>query len=168
MQQGLQIEKADLHKKNEELHRMYTEKTKKHQQTQHLYDTLKKRILMSQVQTAASDTVNRTVDSLTSTSHPNTFARPEMLHTHQRSGSASNHSGDALVMPPPDRPRGSHRPRKSIVSLRIAELTGAETFTGPTPQHRTQLPGLRNTSVRSRIPTRTSSHQVRGAYQSML
>lgn len=138
--QALQIEKTDLHKKNEELYRMYTEKMKKHQQTQHLYDTLKKRILMSQVQTAASDTANRTVNSLTSAARPSTFTGAgmpsarrsmpeigdrlqhdtlldangmEMLHTHQRSGSASNHSADALVMPPPGRP-GGQRPRKLL------------------------------------------------------
>ncbi|KAL9620366.1 MAG: hypothetical protein Q9160_005066 [Pyrenula sp. 1 TL-2023] len=141
--QGLQLEKADLHKKNEELYRMYTEKTKKHQQTQHLYDTLKKRILMSQVQTAASDTVNRTVNSLTSATRPNTFtgngvpsgrrSMPEIgdrlqhdplldtngveiLHSHQRSGSASNHSADAAIMPPPERP-SFHRPRKYFALL---------------------------------------------------
>ena len=110
---------------------MYREKSKKHAQTQHLYDTLKKRILMSQVETAASDNVAQTLKSMAGGDRPGTYngtslnqtiafdrvlrERPlsripvneqgvEQLHRHQRqgSGSGSHHSVDAATMPPPD------------------------------------------------------------------
>ena len=154
---------------------MYREKSKKHAQTQHLYDTLKKRILMSQVETAASDNVAQTLKTIAGVStRPGTFngigfsqsgvhdtntlpakqrthSIPvnengvEQLHRHQRQGSGSQTSGDVAAMPPPDYIPSRHR---------MPNITSA------TPQHRTHLPGARATAApaapRSQIPMSTS------------
>jgi E3 ubiquitin-protein ligase CCNP1IP1 len=163
---GLTIDSRNLHQKNNELIEMYREKSKKHAQTQHLYDTLKKRILMSQVETAASDNVAQTLKTMASGTRPGTFngvgfaqvggpgtnpARErqsnnipvnengvEQLHRHQRQGSGSYTSGDAAAMPPPDHVPSRHRMQST------------------TPLHRTQLPGVRPATTRSQIPMSTA------------
>ena len=149
---GLQLDQSSLVNKNRELFQMYTEKNKKQQQTQHLYDTLKKRILMSQVQTAASDTVNRTVDSFASAARPETFdasalhqneeAAPGsrlrqspnlasnlngggVLHPHDRRGNDGRRSADILNMPPPDRP-AAHRPRGYSLCTYALQTDGSQ------------------------------------------
>ena len=148
---------------------MYREKSKKHAQTQHLYDTLKKRILMSQVETAASDNVARTLKTMTSGTRPGTFNGTgftratslgtnagheresndtpvnengvEQLHCRQRQGSGSQASGDVTAMPPPNHIPSRHR----MQNIRSA-----------TPVHRTQLPGARPVATRSQIPMSAS------------
>jgi E3 ubiquitin-protein ligase CCNP1IP1 len=163
---GLTIDSRSLHQKNSELVEMYREKSKKHAQTQHLYDTLKKRILMSQVETAASDNVAQTLKTMTSGTRPGTFngigfvqarghgthaprEQPsndipinengvEQLHRHQRQGAGSQTSGDMAAMPPPDHIPSRHRLQSA------------------TPLHRTQLPGTRPTATRSHIPLSTA------------
>ena len=106
-----------LQQKNTDLVEMYKEKNRKHQQTQHLYETLKKRYMINNVQTAASENVNQTLQAINSQTRPETYsAMPNMtvhgpangyrhsgvekLHTHQRSGS-SNHDSEIGAMPPP-------------------------------------------------------------------
>ena len=157
-----------MQQKNQELIELYRDKSRKHAQTQHLYDTLKKRILMSQVETAASDNVNQTLRSLANTiSRPETYSGSvnqqthgmgverihsgnadhisidehgvEQLHRHQRQGSGSHTSEHIHAMPlPPQVPR--HR---------IPNIAPAV----PTPMHRTQLPGAaRGVAQRSQIP----------------
>lgn len=132
--QGIDFEK--LHQKNNELITLYKEKNRKHQQTQHLYDALKKRVLMGNVQSAASENFNHTLQSINSQARPETYSgmpnigaagpsgshhqRPQMrqfdngveqLHTHQRSGS-SNRGSDQGAMPPPQlHMRASQRSR---------------------------------------------------------
>ena len=145
---------------------MYREKSKKHAQTQHLYDTLKKRVLMSQVETAASDNVAQTLKTMASGTRPETFngigfAQAEVhgtnmprgrlsnhvpvndngveqLHRRQRQGSSSQTSGDMAAMPPPDHIPSRHRLQNT------------------TPLHRTQLPGVRPAAPQSQIPMSTS------------
>ena len=118
---------------------MYREKSKKHAQTQHLYDTLKKRILMSQVETAASENVAQTLKSIST--RPGTYngtgfahagasgttglrdqhasniavnaSGVEQLHRHQRAGSGSHTSGEMAAMPPPDMIPSRNRIRRS-------------------------------------------------------
>jgi E3 ubiquitin-protein ligase CCNP1IP1 len=163
---GLTIDSRSLHEKNNELIEMYRDKSKKHAQTQHLYDTLKKRILMSQVETAASDNVAQTLKTMAGGARPGTFngigfaqaggldvnavrerqsnTIPvnehgiEQLHRHQRQGSGSNTSGDMAAMPPPDHIPSRHRVQST------------------TPLHRTQLPGARPAAPRSQIPMSTA------------
>ncbi|KAL9107403.1 MAG: hypothetical protein Q9227_007687 [Pyrenula ochraceoflavens] len=163
---NLQLDQSTLVNKNRELYQMYTEKNKKHQQTQQLYDTLKRKILMSQVQNAASDSVNKTVDTLASAARADNHethgellraeavpeVRPQqspnidtetnalgVLQNHEQTDGDGRRSADILAMPPPGR-LAPHRPQ----SLQV-----------PTPQHRTHLPGTRLSAVRSQIPLST-------------
>ena len=157
---------------------MYREKSKKHAQTQHLYDTLKKRILMSQVETAASDNVAQTLKTMASGTRPGTFNGTgftqatslgtnagheresceipvnengvEQLHRRQRQGSGSQASGDVAAMPPPNHVPSRHR----MQNVRSA-----------TPIHRTQLPGARPAATRSQIPMSTSRPTFLGEYR---
>jgi len=116
---------------------MYREKSKKHSQTQYLYDTLKKKVMQSQIQTAATNTVTQ-LQSIGGMTRAGTYnggtrlsdkikpgarrRKPinytitnrngvEQLHHHQRSGSVSQNSTDAIAMPPPQRSFGGTRIR---------------------------------------------------------
>jgi len=135
---ALQIDQKTLQQKNTELSDMYRDKSKKQAQTQHLYDTLKKRVMTSQVQTAASDSVAQAINSMSSIPRPQTFAdasfqqphpisfRPDdqrdnvqYQHPHHgRSPSQSSknaHDGaEAAAMPPPP---GLHIGQHSRTSL---------------------------------------------------
>jgi hypothetical protein len=129
---ALQIDQKTLIQKNGELSDMYRDKSKKQAQTQHLYDTLKKRVMTSQVQTAASDSVAQAINSMSGIPRPQTFAdasfqqshsmnfRPEHAqHTHHgRSPSRSSknaHDGtEAAAMPPPSGPQIGQHSRKSF------------------------------------------------------
>jgi hypothetical protein len=157
---------------------MYREKSKKHAQTQHLYDTLKKRILMSQVETTALDNVARALMTTPGETRPGTFnsigftqaaslgtnaghAREsngipvnengvEQLHRRQRQGSSSQASGDVAAMLPPSNILSRHR-MQNIAST--------------TPIHRTRLLGARPASMRSQIPMSTSRPTFLGEYR---
>jgi hypothetical protein len=157
---------------------MYHEKSKKHAQTQHLYDTLKKRILMSQVETAASDNVARTLMTTPGGTRPGIFSGigftraasldtnaghgresngipvnengVEQLHRRQRQGSSSQASGDAAAMAPPSNIPSRHR---------------IQNITSTTPIHRTRLLGARPASMRSQIPMSTSRPTFLGEYR---
>lgn len=134
---GHQIDQKTLQQKNVELVEMYREKSKKQAQTQHLYDTLKKRVMTSQVQTAASDSVAQATGSIPTMSRPQTFGdstfkpppNTSFYPTHQqdthqyqdihhsRSPSQSSRTAHAengaAAMPPPPGPSGGHHPRRS-------------------------------------------------------
>ncbi|KAI9679394.1 MAG: hypothetical protein M1817_005416 [Caeruleum heppii] len=56
---SLQVDQETLQKRNHDLMDAYREKSRKYSQTQDLYDKLKKRTLLSQVQNAASESVNQ-------------------------------------------------------------------------------------------------------------
>ena len=147
---------------------MYREKSKKHAQTQLLYDTLKKRILMSQVETAASDNVAQTLKTMASGTRLGTFSGIgfahaeslntngaceqqssnipvhrnviEQLHRHQRQGNDNQTSGDMAAMPPP----GHVLSRYRVQNISTPHL------------HHTQLPGERHSATRSHIPRSTA------------
>lgn len=57
----MSVDQDTLRRKHEELIQVYREKSRKHLQTQELYDKLKRRSLLGQVQTAASDAVDHTI-----------------------------------------------------------------------------------------------------------
>ncbi|KAK2627801.1 hypothetical protein QTJ16_002447 [Diplocarpon rosae] len=59
----LQINDENLRRKNEEVMQALREKTRKHMQTQELYDKLKRRAMLGQVQDAASDAVDHTINN---------------------------------------------------------------------------------------------------------
>ncbi|RMJ26502.1 hypothetical protein PHISP_02653 [Aspergillus sp. HF37] len=135
----MQNTQDQLHKKNQELVDLYRDKCKKFTQITNLYNILKSRAMRSQMQTAASDSVSRTLNSLApSRTGPSTSAayKPvevsdppqtprqqnmypgsrdgvEQLHRYQRSGTGSSRGKqkrpEAAAMPPPSRPRGTLR-----------------------------------------------------------
>lgn len=125
---------------------MYREKSKKQAQTQHLYDTLKKRVMTSQVQTAASDSVAQAINSMSNVPRPQTLRDPpfqpyqptsfhpdghrvsdqyqQQIH-HSRSPSRSSRNAHvengASAMPPPQAPLVGHHPRMSCLCGRAGQ-----------------------------------------------
>ncbi|ERF68709.1 hypothetical protein EPUS_05770 [Endocarpon pusillum Z07020] len=164
---SLQIDQKTLQQKNVELVEMYRDKSKKQAQTQHLYDTLKKRVMTSQVQTAASDSVAQAINSMSSIPRPQTFGdasvqqppppnyrtndqRGNMQYEHahhsrspSRSSKNAHAEAEASAMPPPSGPPMGQQ---------------SHGFASATPQHRTHLPGtVRNAATRSYIPLSTKA-----------
>ena len=68
---GMQADQDNLKRKNEELTQVLREKSRKLLQTQELYDKLKRRAMLGQVQDAASDAVDETIQA-----SPHTFFLP--------------------------------------------------------------------------------------------
>jgi E3 ubiquitin-protein ligase CCNP1IP1 len=62
---GMQADQDNLKRKNEELTQVLREKSRKLLQTQELYDKLKRRAMLGQVQDAASDAVDDTIEAST-------------------------------------------------------------------------------------------------------
>jgi E3 ubiquitin-protein ligase CCNP1IP1 len=59
----MQLDQENLKRKNEELIQAFREKSRKQLQTQELYDKLKRRAMLGQVQNAASDAVDHTIQA---------------------------------------------------------------------------------------------------------
>lgn len=59
----MQIDQDTLRRKNDELVQAIREKSRKQLQTQELYDKLKRRAMLGQVQNAASDAVDHTIQA---------------------------------------------------------------------------------------------------------
>lgn len=59
----LSLENDNVKRKNEDLNQAVREKTRKYLQTQELYDKLKRRAMLGQVQNAASDAVEDTINA---------------------------------------------------------------------------------------------------------
>ena len=59
----MQLDQDSLRRKNEELIQALREKSRKHLQTQELYDKLKRRAMLGQVQNAASDAVDQNIQA---------------------------------------------------------------------------------------------------------
>ena len=140
---GLQIDQKTLQQKNVELVEMYRDKSKKQAQTQHLYDTLKKRVMTSQVQTAASDSVAQAINSMSSIPRPQTFEHssfpqappanfrpddqrgniPYQQVPHSRSPSQSSRNAhieiEAGGMPPPPGPLHGQHSRMYFIVIAI-------------------------------------------------
>ena len=70
---ALSVEQKSLQQRYDELVTVYKDKSKKHAQTQQLYDMLKKKVLMKQVETAASDDVTHTLQSINTQQRPATY-----------------------------------------------------------------------------------------------
>ncbi|KAG4429437.1 hypothetical protein IFR05_015078 [Cadophora sp. M221] len=66
---GLQVEQSNLQRKNEEITIALREKTRKNLQTQELYDKLKRRAMLGQVQDAASNEVDNTIQASAAANH---------------------------------------------------------------------------------------------------
>lgn len=103
----LQIEKDSLRNKNEELSHAFREKTRKHLQTQEMFDKMKRRSMLGHVQNAASDAVehsiqasvaeNRYVDSVDQTQRP---PPPPLFSGQQPSISQNQGSGNPPNLAP--------------------------------------------------------------------
>lgn len=177
----MQMAQEQLQKKNQELFEMYREKSKKFTQITNLYNLLKSRATKSQMQTAASDSVSRALDSIApsrhrpSTSSPN---RPttipqvpqtpsskqyypidkegvEQLHRFQRSGTGSSKGGkrNDISMPPPSRPAGTVGAGKNYILCSQAIADHVANVPNATPQHRTRLTGsVRPPTALSNLP----------------
>lgn len=65
----MQVDQDGLRRKNEEILNALREKTRKHLQTQELYDKLKRRAMLGQVQDAASDAVDHTIQASVAANH---------------------------------------------------------------------------------------------------
>ena len=119
----MQIDTDKLKTENNNLVAAYREKTRKHQQTQELYDRLKRKEMTAATQSAAFESVDEVLGNVSNRQgytnnpqHHSAIPRPqaqrgfqhfsvdrngiEQLHTHQRSGS-NNSQGNAELMPPP-------------------------------------------------------------------
>jgi E3 ubiquitin-protein ligase CCNP1IP1 len=107
------VDQDSLRRKNEELAQAFREKSRKHLQTQELYDKLKRRAMLGQVQNAASDAVDHTIQASAAS---NRFMDPEAggnqhhqqpplftdLQAKTREQSRfSNEDGTVPTMPPP-------------------------------------------------------------------
>lgn len=129
----MQVDQDRLKVENTNLVAAYRDKSRKNQQTQELYDRLKRKEMTAATQSAAFDSVDEVLGSVSSrqghgpsaTSHvyqPNPkpqgqrdFVRfpvdhngVEQLHSHQRSGSTGSRGSEGR-MPPPVRPSGISR-----------------------------------------------------------
>jgi E3 ubiquitin-protein ligase CCNP1IP1 len=107
------IAQDNLQRKNEELLQAYREKSRKYLQTQELYDKLKRRAMLGQVQNAASDVVdnieasainNRFVDQTGTGSLEQRSTKPILFPgSHENGIPQARLKGDGIAgsMPPP-------------------------------------------------------------------
>ncbi|KAI1635626.1 hypothetical protein F4809DRAFT_613379 [Biscogniauxia mediterranea] len=81
---NMKVDQDTLQKKNEELSRAYNEKNRKLLQTQELYDKLKRKAMLGQIQDAAEDAVDSTLH--------NSFANaPSMRDSFQENSALGDH-----------------------------------------------------------------------------
>ncbi|KAI0022562.1 hypothetical protein F4780DRAFT_182848 [Xylariomycetidae sp. FL0641] len=83
---SVKTDQDHLRKKNEELVQAYKEKNRKLLQTQELYDKLKRKAMMGQIQDAAEDAVDSTI-------HGASFSVPGMDDGPRRTGIPQEHEG---------------------------------------------------------------------------
>lgn len=114
--EGMNTDQDALRRKNEELSHSLRDKSKKLLQTQELYDKMKRRGMLDQVQTAASNAVDDTIqatatgsrftDNMTSDNHR--LQQPP-LYANQQTGGMHHASGfqNPSMPPPPQRRRHS-------------------------------------------------------------
>ncbi|ATZ55646.1 hypothetical protein BCIN_12g02200 [Botrytis cinerea B05.10] len=111
--QGMNSDNDALRRKNEELHHDLRERNKKLLQTQELYDKMKRRGMLDQVQTAASNAVDDTIQATTNgnrfTENPGTNDHRPPLYANQQTGPLNHASGflNSTMPPPPQRRRHS-------------------------------------------------------------
>ncbi|KAK4692020.1 E3 ubiquitin-protein ligase CCNP1IP1, partial [Lecanoromycetidae sp. Uapishka_2] len=156
----MQIDQDRLKNENRDLVAAYREKSRKHQQTQELYDRLKRREMTAATQSAAFDSVDEVLGNVSNQprfSNPQhnsninrsqaqrSFLPPhvdhngiEKVHSHQRSGSANSGGGGGLMPPPP-------HPRQNGVNGNAFGFANA----AQTPSHRTQLGPAAQPAIRT-------------------
>ena len=125
----MQIDQDRLKAENKNLVTAFREKSRKHQQTQELYDRLKRKEMTAATQSAAFESVDEVLgnvparqgfissqhNSVLPGSHAQkNFQSPqgnrngtEQFHTRRKSGSNGNQGNGAMMPPPLQRPGGS-------------------------------------------------------------
>ena len=131
----MQVDQDKLKSENTNLITAFREKSRKHQQTQELYDRLKRKEMTAATQSAAYDTVDEVLGSVTNrhgpdhdanTPHfanftrqqgqldfsrvPTSFNGPEDGYGHRRGGSNGSNGKDGMMPPPPRREAGYPNP----------------------------------------------------------
>ncbi|KAF4633541.1 hypothetical protein G7Y89_g4578 [Cudoniella acicularis] len=121
---SMQIDQDNLRRKNEEITQAFREKSRKHLQTQELYDKLKRRAMLGQVQNAASDAVDHTIQASVAANrfvdkvdHQGQRPPPPPLFANQQAtdvqlaGRMSNSMGPPAMRPEnqPSQPLSTHR-----------------------------------------------------------
>lgn len=115
-----------LQTKYDELAGLYREKSKKCAQTQQLYDALKKKFMLRGVETAASENVTQTIQSIANNGRPSTFQHqpapaPDTLYS-----LGSDHRGSYNELVQPDLLGSDLRPirhqRSSEVGRTVQEM----------------------------------------------
>lgn len=124
----MQVDQDRLKSENTNLITAFREKSRKHQQTQELYDRLKRKEMTAATQSAAYETVDEVLGSVTNRHGPELggnmphfpnvgrtqgqadFSRissahhgPEYGYGHQRDGSNGSNGKDGMMPPPPPR-----------------------------------------------------------------
>ena len=125
----MQIDQDRLKAENKNLVTAYREKSRKHQQTQELYDRLKRKDMAAATQSAAFESVDEVLGNVpgrqgfASSQHnsgaPRTHAQQDLqsprgnregldqLHVRRKSGSGENRGNGAVMPPPLHRPGGT-------------------------------------------------------------
>ena len=125
----MHIDQDRLKAENKNLVTAYREKSRKHQQTQELYDRLKRKDMAAATQSAAFESVDEVLGNVSgrqsfASSHHNSgaprvnaqqdFQSPrrnqegvEQLHVRRKSGSSENRGNGAMMPPPLSRSGGT-------------------------------------------------------------
>ena len=132
----MQLDQDNLKQENTQLATALREKTRKHQQTQELYDRLKRKEMTAATQSAAFESADEVVGNFSSQQrfnnpqqHPTGLRSQaqrdlqalqvdhngiEKVHTHQRSGSSNSHGNGGGMMAPPLQPRAGGLPNNGF------------------------------------------------------
>lgn len=118
----MQIDQDRLKAENKSLVTAFREKSRKHQQTQELYDRLKRKEMTAATQSAAFDSVDEVlgnglgrqgfVPSQHNPGAPRAHAQQDFqsprgnLHARRKSGGSENHGHGPMMPPPLQRPGG--------------------------------------------------------------
>lgn len=166
----MQIDQDKLKTENTNLVAVFREKSRKHQQTQELYDRLKRKEMTAATQSAAFNSVDEVLGSISSRSgqdpnqlyqstsrlpgqqdfsHSPVDHEQQQVHSHGRSGSNGS-QGERGLMPPPPNPTNKPGNRafefgesNSTLHLLVLMVKGHNlSHNLPTPQYRPQLSSI--------------------------
>lgn len=184
----LHLDRKEMQKRNAQLLELCKQKAAKQKQVQTLYDALKQKVMLGQVETAALNDLEQTLDVAARRSRPEVnygtdtypvkdsharddsrgpFGRePNVQTSHdfhsncQRARNGSQRSAGAAIMPPPENSHGAVPSGEAECSTIFTLLTALPAHPNHTPIHRAHLPGtLRATANRSQIPMSSSRLQ---------
>jgi E3 ubiquitin-protein ligase CCNP1IP1 len=88
-----------LQNKYDDLANLYRDKSKKCAQSQQLYDALKKKFMLRGVETAASENVTQTIQSIASQARPETFQGQPTINSLHVAGQHLRDTNDDHIQP---------------------------------------------------------------------